>query len=518
MQLVVSDVGPETAAGADQDPGFDNDGSIYVFHGIGSQLGALEPDLTIRKVADDVDNPTLLGNPVDIAAEGVDLLVAEKANNGGAVLRYEGVLDVDYTPPATGAIAPDAVISVAAAEIVRVLERPDGAADLSDLADRQRGDLYVDLGDLTGAVLVAGAERYQRVVVGLDEDDSPLVPQPVLGAAGRTDTDSTVFGVDIDAAGTIVGTVANGPFGPAPGGLLMAGTRTAGTALTPDRSRAIAATAAGGAQASLQAPKGIDVVAELGVAFVADFRRNNQFPTGRIEAYRYGTEGDVAAAFEIDLPDTRPWDLDYDIEEDRLYVALTNGSLLIFDDVLSNPPADDSAARVVQPAVDGVALEGNLHGINHHRVYDADGGVLFDELILSDVGLANDGTDGRVYVLSAPDMGDAAFAGLQDVDLNIDGLSEADGQITSCNVDGINGNDAAVLGNPVDLAYSAIEDSVYVVDKSTQALVHIRLERSALNGRADDFVASCAALGFAPEALQLLPNNLPPFKPDLPLD
>lgn len=517
--LVVSDVGPETAAGTGQDPGFDNDGSVYVFHGIGSQLGAVTPDLIIRKVAADADNPTLLGNPVDLAAEGLDLLVAEKANNGGAVLRYEGVLDVGYTPPAGGAaIAPDDVLPVAAVEIVRVLERPDGAADLSDLADRQRGDLYVDLGDLTGAVLVAGAQRYQRVVVGLGDDDAPLAPQLDAGLRGSTATGSAVFGVDIDAAGTIVGTVSSGPVSGAAGGLLIAGTRTAGAELTEDRARSIVASIAGGTQTSLQAPKGIDVVAELGVAFVADFRQNGQFPSGRIEAYRYGTEGDVAPAFEIDLPSRRPWDLDYDIEEDRLYVALTNGRILIFDNVLASPPADDSGARLVRPAEAGAALNGNLHGINHHRVYDADGGVLFEELIVSDVGDAADGTDGAIYVLSAPDMGAAGFAGLQEVDLRIDGLSEGDEQIATCDVDGVTANDAAVLGNPVDLAYSAIEDSVYVVDKSTQALVHIRLQRSGLTGRADDFVASCAALGFAPEALQLLPNNLPPFNPDLPLD
>lgn len=517
--LVVSDVGPEIAAGAGQDPGFDNDGSIYVFHNIGSQLGAVVPDLIIRKQTADADNLTALGNPVDLSADGVDLLVAEKANAGGAVLRYNGVLDVEYQPPANNApIVPDAVLTVEAAEIVRVLERPDAGADLSDGADRQRGAPIVDLAERTEAVLVAGPQSIQRVVVGLGDEDAPLAPQPDAGVEGSTDTGSTILGLDIDAAGSIVGTVDSGPVASAPGGLVITGTRTAGTALGDANSRAIFATIAGGTRATLQAPKGLDVVAEAGVAFVADFRLANQFPLGRVEVYNYGTEGDVAAAFTIDLPNRRPWDVDYDPVADRLFVALTNGRVLIIDDVLATEPTDDSGARLVRPAQAGAALGRNLHGINHHRVYDADGGVLYEELILSDVGNVGNGTDGAIYVLSAADMGAANFTGLQEVDLSIEGLSEADAEIANCDIDGVTANDAAVLGNPVDLAYSAVDDSVFVVDKSTQALVHIRLERSVLTGRADDFVASCAALGYAPEAVQLLPNYLPPFNPDLPLD
>ena len=95
-RLILSDVG---------DAASDSDGALYVLTSAGS-LG------TTARVAITVEGgDTLLGNPVDIAFDGDDLFVAEKANGGGQVLRFDNFLNVN-----AGDTAPDAMFSAPSIE------------------------------------------------------------------------------------------------------------------------------------------------------------------------------------------------------------------------------------------------------------------------------------------------------------------------------------------------------------------------------------------------------------------
>ncbi|MEZ6014443.1 MAG: hypothetical protein R3F49_04965 [Planctomycetota bacterium] len=99
-RVFVSDVNA-TSVGA-----FDTDGRIFVIDGASTASGLVQPRVHIEGAT------TRLGNPVDLAFDGVDLFVAEKANSGGAVLRFADVAALDTSlstavVPATASSAPD---------------------------------------------------------------------------------------------------------------------------------------------------------------------------------------------------------------------------------------------------------------------------------------------------------------------------------------------------------------------------------------------------------------------------
>jgi hypothetical protein len=95
--------------------------------------------------------------------------------------------------------------------------------------------------------------------------------------------------------------------------------------------------------------------------------------------------------------DARPWDVDYDAKTDRAFLALTNGTIAVFDEVtakmatgLARIVGED---RLIMPTSNGAPLVGptNMHGID----YDP----MSDSLIVSDVGSAASATDGKIFVL-----------------------------------------------------------------------------------------------------------------------
>lgn len=137
--LIASDVGAATTAAT---AGFDTDGQLVA---VTLDLSGDDEDTTTMDVTDltlipefTIAGPnSLLGNPVDIAFDGTDLYVAEKANGGGQVLLFNDFLDLDMTPPDadTGAanqgdvddIAPDAMTALAGAESVAVISDAAGS-------------------------------------------------------------------------------------------------------------------------------------------------------------------------------------------------------------------------------------------------------------------------------------------------------------------------------------------------------------------------------------------------------
>ena len=80
-----------------------------------------------------------------------------------------------------------------------------------------------------------------------------------------------------------------------------------------------------GANTGLVNPKGIDIAHSAGLVLVADFNGM------RISVFGSAAAGDVAPLAET-LTDAKPWDLDYDEVNDRLFVALTDGTIAVYDD------------------------------------------------------------------------------------------------------------------------------------------------------------------------------------------
>jgi hypothetical protein len=162
-------------------------------------------------------------------------------------------------------------------------------------------------------------------------------------------------------------------------------------------------------------PKGITPLGNTGLIFVANVGASNGLVVGRAAA------GDQAPVATVALA-ASPWDAVYDDTNDRLFVALTNGSVAVFDD-FTNGFGAGGATRSFSSST--AAATSNLHGID----YDA----ASDRLVVSDVGagsssVAGFDTDGLLYVFEQ--------------------ASTLSGSVTpSVSISG----SASRLGNPVDL-------------------------------------------------------------------
>jgi hypothetical protein len=88
------------------------DGAIFVIAGADAADGDVAVQAAIR------GDQTKLGNPVDIAFDGVNLYVAEKANS--LIQRYDGVLDLAGEQN----IAASAEIASANPESVQIVAMP----------------------------------------------------------------------------------------------------------------------------------------------------------------------------------------------------------------------------------------------------------------------------------------------------------------------------------------------------------------------------------------------------------
>ena len=109
--LIVSDVGLA---------GSDSDGAIHVLdYDYGTRDGEGTTGTPIMARATIAGPTSMLGNPVDIAGSGADLFVAEKANGGGGVFRFENV----YGLSGMVDVAPAAASDLQNAESVDIIDR-----------------------------------------------------------------------------------------------------------------------------------------------------------------------------------------------------------------------------------------------------------------------------------------------------------------------------------------------------------------------------------------------------------
>ncbi|MDX1497432.1 MAG: hypothetical protein R3352_07745, partial [Salinisphaeraceae bacterium] len=394
--LVVSDVA--VPSGGD----FDTDGSIYVFNNASSLTGSVTPARTLRGPA------TRLGNPVDIVLSGNDLIVAEKANNGGQILAFANI-----TTGASGNIAPDLVEATVAGQPPEALALAANPIqvddDLSDLVGGSSQQLF--------ATSNAAGTGTQIFSVESDLSAATDLFTPVL--AGQF-----VESISLDANGDALVSFDDG-MDPSAGGLSFInrlGQRTAVTAFDVNRDRQVVGTTGGlfpTDETTLVAPKGFDVVSSRGVVMVADL---NAAAPGAVKIFSLCADGNIAPLATTTLPaNTRPWDVDYDPEADRLFVAATNGTVLVYDDYLVTP-GTATPDRIIDPDDQSGFPDSNLHGIVHDAASD--------RLILSDVGSAAVADDGRIYVIENASTAE----GITALRLEIAGPS-------------------TMLGNPVDLAF-----------------------------------------------------------------
>lgn len=412
--LIVSDVGAVTV-------GPNTDGEIYVIANGSTANGVVTAQAVIG------GSNTLLGNPVDIDLQGPDLRVAEKTND--RILIFSNILT------STGG---NLVPNVATAET-----KPES------LATRVQTTLAPDNSDIDGGVTV------QNILVSTNTSNATGT------GAG---TDNVLLRINAGLT-SILGTFDTGN-----GNEESVKVDGQGDAfLTGDGTMAqIRRVAQGGRDGSglgtgdrrvntLTSPKGLDVVDSRGLVIVADVA------DGTVDVL--GKNGDFMP-IHTTTTSGNPWDVDYDPGNDRLFVALTNGDVDVFDNYLGGAnPSTATPDRTID--VTGAT---NMHGI----VYDAAN----DVLLLSDVGGTTVGpnTDGVLFVVNNASTANGATAPAVDIR-----------------------GAATLLGNPVDVAYDGT--NLYVAEKTQNVVMRFDSIRTSPGG---NIAPSQQITVNAPESVSLI--------------
>ncbi|WP_290492675.1 hypothetical protein [Alcanivorax sp.] len=435
--LVVTDVGDAAVA---------DDGKVYVISNASSASGMVTPDRTIAGPA------TMLGNPVDLILDGDKAYIAEKSND--AILVYNNIFS-----GASGDVAPNKTVASVKPESLVQIRTPSLGDDVSDIDDSSvtiNGVLVSSNAPLPGdpdvVVLDTDLTTVQRDFTVGESLESVSVNQ--LGDVYLTADD----GANLDGRIVVVNRL---------------GTERDGEMFSLSRDRIVS-----GAATTLVSPKGFDVADEAGLLLITD----NGDPAVKVFGAQSGGNAPPLFSTTLTVP---PWDLAYDPDQDRLYVALTDGTVAVFDDYVANEGADD-ADRIITPAIGGsaVAAPTNLHGI----VYVADSNAL----IVSDVGSGANPTDGKLYVIENADRAE----GNTNVSVNID---NGDGTTV--------GN--TQLGNPVDIAFDG--SSLYVAEKSQDQVLRFD---NILSSPGGDVTPDASYAQTKPESVVLLPDYLAPAEED----
>ncbi|GAA4949379.1 hypothetical protein GCM10025791_31990 [Halioxenophilus aromaticivorans] len=398
-RLVVSDVGDADVA---------TDGAIFVIESAASADGN-------TSVARHISGPTtMLGNPVDIVLNGSELRVAEKSND--AILVYADIFSGD-----SGDVEPDLITSSV---------KPESLVQVPDTFN------LIDASETTDAGMVASIIASSNPAEGSATYGQILGFDTSLSAASSTfATGMSIESVSLDNAGDLYATY-DSDMG---AGVFVAG-RGAGVRAdgSTDMARDRMIT---GAATTLVSPKGLDIDSMNGLIFVAE---NDSVEPG-IKIFSACAGGNSSPLMTLgNSGDVSPWDVDYDASTDTAFVALTDGTVAIYENVVSsmNDGTMDVAMqdRTITPTINGEAMQAptNLHGID----YDPSS----DSLVVSDVGDAAIANDGKLYVLPGAAMADGPL----DVSVSISG-------------------DATMLGNPVDLMFDGT--AVYVAEKSNSLIL-----------------------------------------------
>ncbi|MDD3765267.1 MAG: hypothetical protein PHP86_18385 [Nevskiales bacterium] len=329
-----------------------------------------------------------------------------------------------------------------------------------------------------GSVLAAACDTDSAYVSGGDSPALSFSPSQVFVANNGADNAGTIDrrdggyllqggfasgsneGIVLDGAGNLM-QAGDGAAGIALRTLCAVGERSAGFDAARDREIA-------GALTGLVNPKGVITIPAAGTAVVANFNAMN------LQVFGAAAAGDVTPVATTPLP-ANPWDLVYDAAADRLFVALTNGSVAVFDAYVAGGYLGGSARTIVPAGDDGQQISVNLHGI----AYDAQG----DRLVVSDVGSAAVDDDGAIFVIA-----DASTA-----DGPVQPLRSISGPSTH-------------LGNPVDIVLDGAD--LRVAEKARNALLAFA---DIFAGPSGDIAPALVTASTAPESLavQLRGERMP---------
>ena len=432
-RIVLSDVGDAAVA---------DDGQIFVLDNVSTADGATVPTRVIGGAT------TQLGNPVDIILTGSDLRVAEKSND--AILVFSNIFNGE-----SGDVAP--TLSTPSV-------KPESLAEFTDL------ETMVDASD-DGITTTP--------IRGLSVSSNPSTDSETTGQVAQysavLSSELSTFdsGVSIESAAYTAsgdGVITFDNPDTSTGGLIVVNrlkTMRDGMMYSDSYDHMIV-----GSETGLIAPKGLDISSDNGMVFVADVNET----TPAVRVFSPCASGNVAPLLTLEAANgARPWDVDYDPSTDSAYLALTNGTVAVFEEVVRKMESGQTVItgedRLIVPASGGTAFAAptNIHGID----YDSQS----DSLVISDVGSAADATDGKLYVISGAGSAD----GLANVSVNIAGPN-------------------SMLGNPVDLMLS--NGHVYVAEKSNGMILRFD---NILNASSGDIDPTFSMMYPAPESVQVLP-------------
>jgi hypothetical protein len=228
-----------------------------------------------------------------------------------------------------------------------------------------------------------------------------------------------------------------------------------------------------GIQTGLLEPKDLVIVEEANVIIVADFAGKD------IRVFDLAANGDTIPLFittVVGSTEGSVWGVDFDVTNNRLFVATTVGTVLVYDDFLE-AQGKNGPNRIITPVVDGAKASANLHEL----VYVSEQ----DLLVAVDIGHAtlvdHEGfdSDGMIWVL--------------------ENASNANGNVTAkARLVGAN----TLLGNPVGLVLSGSD--LYVAEKAKSLVLRFDnvLELTGDN----DLAPSAAVTIIEPESVTFAPG------------
>lgn len=342
----------------------------------------------------------MMAPSMEMTAPGADLIGSELevtiADDGTVMINDATVIQADI-------LASNGVIHV----IDRVLVPPEIAMMMNDMNDMMEATVYVSLNpaELADDSIVMLSDMMEAMTV-FDEFDGISSIQSVKFAS-----DGSAY-VTVDVSENEGAILILDSMGMATG--MIGGTESAG----------------------LVSPKGLEIIEDLDLVLVANLGPVN------IKGFSLDAQGDVApTVFIDDLGGVTGsiWDIHYAEEIDTLFVAGTTGTLLAYADFSNDLGASGPTRLIVPSDADGNQISVNIHGVDYDPASDT--------LLLTDVGAADDNSDGQIFTISS--------------------ASEANGNVT---VDLAIAGPESMLGNPVDVVFDG--SGIYVAEKANDAVLY----------------------------------------------
>ena len=455
-RLLVSDIG---RAFDQTNPTGDADGAVYILSdaaSIASGGNDVVPDRVIT-AAGAPDSGTTLGDPVDLALNGRDLAVADRA--AGVVYIYQDV----FATAANRIEAP--VDSLGALGVQRIALQardvpPPHVNDLSpDNALAATGELLV-VRTVTVTDEGGASERFVR----LERLDAALAAtsRPALQYSIADGRDLKAMSVALNgdvyvATGTQSGgsgTPVIDPYNPGSTRVVVVNSAAEnrlsqasaeGLNVLRDRRFSLGGAGNGGDRGAQDARASL-VIDDYGVIVYADAGDDpgptppGDDPQPGLALYSVCANGTRIGSF-LNTPRT-PTDLDYDGTTGDLYLSFDDGTVGIyraFGDFLARVVRGEAASpasltRVTPTRVGGtgsrVKVAGDFSAIEYLQG--------LDQLVLASRGTVGDGSDGKLFVLGRSN----GFAASELIGGNVDVNAEISGPNTA-------------LGDPVDLAFDS---------------------------------------------------------------